>query len=101
MPHLMTLNVRQRLAAQFLASGMNRDQTAKHVGCDPATLSKWRRLPAFNDYLNSLIELNERESLQALVALRLRAVERLSVLLDTESPHVAIRVIEAILKQPQ
>ena len=95
------LNIRQRLAAQFLATGLTRDAAAKRVGCDPATLSKWRRLPIFDDYLNNLLALHEKESLQALQALKLVAVERLSELLGSPNPGIALRAVDTVLKQSQ
>lgn len=99
MPHTKRLNIRQRLAAQFLAAGLTRDQTAKRIGIDPTTLSKWRRIPEFEEHINGLLAQHERDSAQTLLALKLKAIERLSDLLGSTNDSVALRAIEVVFKQ--
>lgn len=98
MTHIPKLNIRQRLAAQFLSSGLTVEATAKRIGIDRTTLSKWRKNPAFNDYISALLEQNEADSNQTLKALKLKAVERLSDLIGSKSHSVALRAIETVLK---
>lgn len=98
MTHTGKLNIRQRLAAQFLSAGMTVEAAAKRVGIDRSTLSKWRRNPAFNDYISALLEQNEHDSAQTLQALKLKAVERLSDLIGSKNHSVALRAIETVLK---
>lgn len=98
MTHSPKLNIRQRLAAQFLSSGLTVEATAKRVGIDRTTLSKWRKNSAFNDYISALLEQNEHHSAQSLQALKLKAVERLSDLIGSKSHSVALRAIETVLK---
>lgn len=43
------LTVLQRTAASLLARGRNRQQVAVALGVSVGTLSKWRRLPAFQE----------------------------------------------------
>lgn len=92
------LNIRQKLAAQFLSAGMTVEAAAKRVGVDRTTLSKWRRIPVFNDYISALLEHNEHDSAQTLQALKLKAVERLSDLIGCKNHSVALRAIETVLK---
>ena len=96
---LPTLNTRQRKAAQLLASGLTRNETAKRLGVNPATLSLWRRNPAFHNQIESLLATQDKESIQALYALKLRAIERLSSLLDSRTPMVALRAADLILQK--
>ena len=98
MTHIPKLNIRQRLAAQFLSSGLTVEAAAKRVGIDRTTLSKWRRNPAFNDHISALLEQNEHDSSQTLKALKLKAVERLSDLIGSKNHSVALRAIETVLK---
>jgi transposase len=93
------LHIRQRLAVQFLAAGLTREQVAKRVGVDLTTVSKWRNLPAFEAAINALLSQHEKDSLQTLQALRLKAVERLSELIGSKNHGVALRAIETVLKQ--
>lgn len=91
------LTVRQRQAAQFLSSGKTGRQTALELGVNTATISTWGQQPAFRQYLDELLIKIERNSLEALHGLRLRAVERLGELLESSNPTVALRASEAIL----
>lgn len=93
----MNLTARQHLAAQLLASGKTGRQTAKELGINVATLSAWNQSPHFRSHLNGLLIHIEGESLNALVGLRIRAVERLGELLESASPAVALRAAEAVL----
>ena len=99
MQHPKKLNIRQKLAAQFLATGLNRDQVAKRIGCDPATITRWRSTPIFQQYLENLVQRDEADSVQLLRALRFKAVTRLSGLLDATGGAVALRAVEVVLKQ--
>lgn len=101
MSHPQKINIKQRLAARLLASGLTRDQTAKHVGVDPTTLSKWRKNPAFEDHIHTLLTQHEQEALQTMQALKLKAVERLSELLQSKSSSIALRAVEAVLNRTQ
>jgi len=95
------LNVKQRLAASLLASGLTRNQAAKELGIAPETLSRWRQNSDFQHHLNNLILKQEQESTQAMYALRLKAVERLSVLLDSKHQPTALRAIETVLARTE
>lgn len=101
MPHLPKLNIKQRLAARLLASGTTREQTAKHVGVDPTTISKWRKNPAFEVHINTLLTQHEQEATQTMQALKLKAVERLAELVQAKSPAIALRAVETILNRTQ
>lgn len=98
MTHRLKLNIRQRLAAQLLSSGMTVEATAKRVGIDRTTLSKWRKNSNFNEYISALLAQNEHDAAQTLQALKLKAIERLSDLIDSKNHSVALRAIEAVLK---
>lgn len=65
------------------------------------TVSKWRRIAAFEEAINALLSQQEQEATQSLKAIRLKAVERLSELISSKNHGVALRAIEAVLKQPQ
>jgi transposase-like protein len=100
MPQTAQLNIRQKLAAQFLAAGMTVDATAKRVGVDRTTVSKWRRLSTFESHIGTLLANNEKDSQQSLQALKLKAVERLSTIISSKNESVALRAIETVLKLP-
>jgi hypothetical protein len=96
---LPPLDPRKRRAAQFLANGLSRNETAKRLGINPATLSLWRRNPEFTNYIDSLLGTQDKESIQALYALKQRAVEKLGTLLDSKIPAVALRAADLILQK--
>lgn len=93
----LSLNIKQRQAALLLAQGTTRNATAKQVGIDPATLSKWRQNPAFNAHIDSLLQDQEVTTIQSLYALKTKAIDKLSELLNSPSPTVAMRAVEAVL----
>lgn len=101
MPSLPNLNIKQRLATQFLASGLTREQTAKRIGVDVTTISKWRRIAGFEEAICTLLQQHEQEAIHLLQALRLKAVERLAELIESKNQSVSLRAIEAVLKQPK
>lgn len=97
-PKLMNLTIKQRLACQYLATGATRTEAAKKLRLDPTTLSKWRQNPAFEDHLNRLLCIQDQQVTQALYGLKLKAVERLSKLLDA-SPAIALRAVDLVLSK--
>ncbi len=96
---LITLNPRQRKAAQLLAAGLSRNEAAQRVGINPATLSLWRRIPAFNRQIERLLGGQDSEAIQVLYVLKLKAVERLATLLDDPNPNVCLRAVDLILQK--
>src|SRR4051794_34025035 len=93
----MNLTARQHLAAQLLASGKTGRQTAKELGINVATISAWNQEPQFRSHVNTLLMQIEGASMDALVGLRIRAIERLGELLESTSPAVSLRAAEAVL----
>jgi DNA-binding transcriptional regulator YdaS (Cro superfamily) len=91
------LTPKKSKAVQLIARGCPRKDVAAQIGVDPATLSRWRRDPVFRKEIERLIGLSEDESTQAMRGIRLAAVERLSSLIDSAQPSVALRAVELAL----
>lgn len=92
-----TLTPKQRKVAQLLAVGFSGRDAAAMLKINEATVYRLRKNPTFQAYLASLLKEVERESLEHLHALRMRAVERLGKLLDCQTDSVALRACEVIL----
>lgn len=93
------LSAKQANAVQLIALGWSRNQVATHLGIDPGTLSRWRRLPAFQQEIAKLLEQAELDSVESFRAIKLKAVERLSGLVDSPDQKVALRAIEMIVSR--
>ncbi len=100
MPHLTSiasLSPKQASAVQLIAMGWTRKRIAAQVGIDPGTLSRWRGQHAFQQEVQKLLARAERDVAESFRALKLKAVEQLSVLLDSPNQTVALRAIEMVL----
>jgi len=94
----------QRHAASLIASGQSKRQVAKTCGVSPQTISAWTQCPAFGSHVDSLLVTVEREAQQALLGLRIRAVETLAQLMEAGPPAIRLQaartVLEATHRQP-
>lgn len=93
------LNAKQANAVQLIAIGWTRNRVATHLGIDPGTLSRWRRQPVFQQEVAKLLNQSERESVESFRAIKLKAVERLSALVDSPNQTVALRAIEMVMSR--
>ena len=93
------LTAKQANAVQLIALGWSRSRIATHLEIDPGTLSRWRRHPVFRLEVASLLEESESVMVDAFRATKLKAVERLTVLVDSPNQTVALRAIELILSR--
>lgn len=78
---------------------MTRRQAGKLANVTPQTISGWSHRPDFTGYLEAHIADTERDAVQCLMGLRLRATERLGDLLNDKAPAAALRAIELVLIQ--
>lgn len=102
MPHSTAptaMSVKQANAVQLIALGWARNRVAMHLSIDPGTLSRWRRQPAFQQEVSKLLDQAEHDSVESFRAIKLKAVERLSVLVDSPNQTVSLRAIEMILSR--
>lgn len=93
------MSAKQANAVQLIALGWARNRVAMHLGIDPGTLSRWRRQPAFQREVSKLLDQAERDSVEAFRAMKLKAVERLSTLVDSPNQSVALRAIEMVMSR--
>ncbi len=92
------LTAKMRLIARQLAAGSSARQVAQESKLiSHQTIYRWQQLPVFRDFLNGLIDQHDSEADALLRSLRLRAVQRLCSLLESENQQVALRSAEAIL----
>lgn len=84
---------------QLIALGNSRGDIAVQLAIDPATLSRWRRLPSFQQELGKLLEQGERETIESFRAIKLKAMERLSDILASPNQTVALKAIELVLSK--
>jgi transposase-like protein len=94
-----TLSAKQANAVQLIALGWTRNRVATQLAIDPGTLSRWRRQPAFKQEVAKLLDQAERDSVESFRAIKLKAVERLSVLVDSLHPKIALRAIEMVMSR--
>ncbi|WP_177219022.1 hypothetical protein [Polaromonas sp. OV174] len=99
MPQNSKLNVKQIQAVQLTAQGMRCNLVATQVGIDPGTLSRWRRMPSFQQELSKLLEQSERECVDSFRAIKTIAIERLAALLDSKNQTIALKAIELVLSK--
>lgn len=95
----IAISAKQANAVQLIALGWTRNRVATQLGIDPGTLSRWRRQPAFQQEVSKLLDQAERDSVESFRAIKLKAVERLSVLVDSPNQTVALRAIEMVMSR--
>lgn len=93
------LSAKQANAVQLIALGWTRNRVATQLGIDPGTLSRWRRQLAFQQEVGKLLNQAERDSVESFRAIKLKAVERLSSLVDSPNQTVALRAIEMVMSR--
>jgi len=95
----IAISAKQANAVQLIALGWTRNRVATQLGVDPGTLSRWRRQPAFQQEVAKLLDQAERDSVESFRAIKLKAVERLSVLVDSPNQTIALRAIEMVMSR--
>lgn len=84
-----------------LAAGASRKATAKALGMEPHTLTRWGQLPAFRDLLSQVTSSIEADSLNAVRVQRLKALDTLCELMDEQNPpQVRLSAAQAALALP-
>lgn len=84
-----------------LAAGASRKATAKALGLEPHTLTRWGQLPAFRDLLSQVTSSIEADSLNAVRVQRLKALDTLCELMDEQNPpQVRLSAAQAALALP-
>ncbi len=81
MQNAKTLKARQLQAVKLLALGNPASHVAEQLHISPVTISRWRRLPAFEERLSSLSASGLEEIAQKMNAATLVAIENLQHLL--------------------
>lgn len=95
------LSAKQVQAVYALAAGTSKRVTAKALGLEPHTLTRWGQLPAFRALLAKVTCHLETESRQALTAQKLKALDTLSELMDESQPaQVRLSAARAALELP-
>lgn len=80
------LSAKQVQAVYALAAGTNKKATAKMLGVEAHTLTRWGQLLAFRALLAQVSNNLEADSLYAVKAQRSKALETLSELMDEQHP---------------
>ena len=95
------LSAKQVQAVYALAAGASRKATAKALGMEPHTLTRWGQLPAFRDLLSQVTSSIEADSLNAVRVQRLKALDTLCELMDEQNPpQVRLSAAQAALALP-
>lgn len=95
------LSAKQVQAVYALAAGASRKATAKALGMEPHTLTRWGQLPAFRALLGQVTASIEADSLYAVKVQRLKALDTLSDLMDEQNPpQVRLSAAQAALALP-
>lgn len=95
------LSAKQVQAVYALAAGASRKATAKALGLEPHTLTRWGQLPAFRDLLSQVTSSIEADSLNAVRVQRLKALDTLCELMDEQNPpQVRLSAAQAALALP-
>ena len=95
------LSAKQVQAVYALAAGASRKATAKALGMEPHTLTRWGQLPAFRALLGQVTASIEADSLYAVKVQRLKALDTLSDLMDEQHPaQVRLSAARAALELP-
>ena len=95
------LSAKQVQAVYALAAGASRKATAKALGMEPHTLTRWGQLPAFRALLGQVTASIEADSLYAVKVQRLKALDTLSDLMDEQNPaQVRLSAARAALELP-
>lgn len=55
----------QREAGRLETTGMSNAEIAQTVGVDPATVSRWRRKPLYQQHLKSIMDQMDRDTIKA------------------------------------
>ena len=96
-----SLSAKQVQAVYALAAGASRKATAKALGMEPHTLTRWGQLPAFRDLLSQVTSSIEADSLNAVRVQRLKALDTLCELMDEQNPpQVRLSAAQAALALP-
>ena len=88
------LSAKQANAVKLIALGWTRNLVATELDIDPGTLSRWRRQPVFQQQVSKLLDQSEREAVESFRAIKLKAVEKLAVLINSQNSRVALRALE-------
>lgn len=88
---------KQQRAAELLAMGTPAKQVSEVVGVSLSMVYKWKNTPAFNDYMNTLLQQKEVTAYQDLFALKLEAVETLKSMLTSSDARTKLKAAELIL----
>lgn len=95
------LSAKQVQAVYALAAGASRKATAKALGMEPHTLTRWGQLPAFRDLFSQVTSSIEADSLNAVRVQRLKALDTLCELMDEQNPpQVRLSAAQAALALP-
>ena len=95
------LSAKQVQAVYALAAGTSRKATAKALGMEPHTLTRWGQLPAFRALLGQVTASIEADSLYAVKVQRLKALDTLSDLMDEQNPaQVRLSAARTALELP-
>lgn len=101
MPENLKLNVNQAMAVQLIAQGMRRNAIASQLSIDPGTLSRWRRIPIFQEELDKLLAQMERDCIDSFRAVKSIAIERLAALLNSPNQAIALKAIELVISKTE
>ena len=94
----MPLSPTQTQALQLLAAGKTNGQTAKAVGVRPETIGRWRKLPQFQDAMQSANDPSLGDQDTNLVFLKWKAYDTLSSLLESDDESVRLRAAAEVYK---
>lgn len=96
------LTPKMRQVACLLSTGLSARRVSQESGlvCFQ-TISTWKKLPAFQNYLREQIDANASEVDDLLRSLRRTAVEKLADLMENENPQIVFKAAEALLDRQQ
>ena len=96
---MVELSPKQTKAATLLASGMKSKDVASEIDCTPETISKWKKIPEFEAFLNQLRTELVEHSMQLLRNSVPDAIQTLNdIMKNSKSEEMRKKIAVDILK---
>lgn len=94
----MPLSPTQTQALQLLVAGKTNGQAAKACGVRPETVGRWRKLPQFQDAIQSANDPSLTDQDTNLIFLKWKAFDTLSTLLESDDESVRLKAAAEVYK---
>lgn len=90
--------IKQMLVADLLANGVPVKLISEQLDISISQIYKYKKIPAFNKYVNELLIEKEKSSYQELFALKPMAVETIKDCLKSKDARTKLRAAELLMR---